>query len=199
MGAPLSQAPPVDGSLVGDEIAHFKSIPWCAKHLSSSSDLIIAPVFSRQPKPHYDDALFSVTLKTRDTIPGFICFYPGPEDRKAYLPRLQAFVSLGNMIAGYGGVSHGGILATIFDEALSLLAPGARWQGWKQEGIATVVTAYLTTRYLKRVEIPGTYLVTVWLAKKEGRKINVEGRMEDEHGVAVASAEALFVEIKERL
>lgn len=107
-------------------------------------------------------------------------------------------MTLGNRVAGYGGVLHGGIVATLFDEVLSLVAPGSRWKGWK-EGLAPVVTAYLTTTYLKQVRLPGTYLITVWVKKKEGRKIFVEGSMEDEGGVKVAGAEALFIEVREKL
>lgn len=205
MGSSSPTPPTTGGSgsssqAVGDEIAHFKSIPWCANHLSRGN-LIITPVFSRKPKPNFDDALFSTTLNTHDTIPAFICFYPGPEDRRAYLPQLQALVSLGNQIAGYGGVAHGGIVATVFDELLSLLAPAARWEGWwrGEEGLVGVVTAYLHTRYVRKVTVPGTYLVTVRLVRKEGRKVFVEGKMEDEKGVTVASAEALFIEAMAKL
>lgn len=219
MGGSSSPSPPPSGvgqQKVDDEIAHFQSIPWCAKYLSSaaasisasspSSSLFITRVFSREPPPPHapqEDAFFNTTLQTPDTIPAFVCFYPGPEDRRAYLPRLQAFVTLGPMIAGYAGVSHGGVVASVLDEALSLLAPGTRWRGSKSEEesrqVAGVVTAYLTTRYVRRVKVPGTYLVTVWLVRKEGRKVFVEGVMEDEDGVKVASAEALFIELREKL
>lgn len=222
---------------VKDEIAYFQAIPWCAKHLAAAAaaasstpsspsenknnnnnnnNLIIAPVYSRTPKPNtMDDALLSTTLNTNDTIPAFICFYPTPpvaDPRRAYLPALQALITLGPLVAGYSGLAHGGLLATVFDEVLSLLAPGARWgAGWREaaeaeaeaeregkgegEGaLAGVVTAYLHTRYLRPVAVPGTYLVSVRLARREGRKMFVEGRMEDERGVMVVSAEALFIE-----
>lgn len=195
---------------IDDEAAYFQAIPWCAKHLTTTSsppaELIITPVWSRQPKlPHsFNDALFSATLRTRDTIRAFVCFYPGPEDRRAYLPRLRALVALGDLVAGYGGLSHGGVVATVLDETLSLLAPAARWNSWltPQEGglgLTGVVTAYLNIKYVRPVTVPGTYLVTVWLVKKEGRKVFVEGKMEDEGGVTVASAEALFIESRGKL
>lgn len=203
----------IDNNNDDEEVAYFRSIPWCAKHLtpssssSSSSELVVTPVWSRRPKlPHsFDDALFSATLRTRDTIRAFVCFYPGPEDRGAYLPRLRALVGLGDLVAGYAGVSHGGVVATVLDETLSLLAPAARWDAWLLppreggRGLVGVVTAYLNIQYLRPVAVPGDYLVTVWLVKKEGRKVFVAGKMEDEGGVAVASAEALFIESREKL
>lgn len=233
---------------VDDEIAYFQSIPWCAQHLnnpssfpssssssSPPSSLIITPVWSRQqPKPpatnpdehdhvhpndeQFDDALFSTTLRTRDTIPAFVCFYPGPdEDRRAYLPRLGALVGLGALVAGYGGLSHGGVVAAVLDETLSLLAPAARWGAWKNRsgggggsgsggssgsqgsGLATVMTAYLNVRYHRPVRVPAAYLVTARLVRRDGRKVFVAGEMEDGGGAVVASAEALFVEAREKL
>lgn len=206
MGGSSTPSPPAAVTGRGiDDIAYFQSIPWCAAHLAAATaaspdgTLVLVPVFSRAPKPNYDDALLSTTLKTPDTIPAFVCFYPGPEDRAAYLPQVQVLVSLGALVAGFGGMSHGGIIATVFDEALSLLMPGARWVGWKKPGVVGGVTAYLHTHYLKRVAVPGTYLVTVRLVKKEGRKVFVEGFMEDKHGAKLARAEALFIEMKEKL
>lgn len=241
------------GQAVDDEIAYFQSIPWCAHHLnnpssfpssssSPPSSLIITPVWSRQqPKPslslnpedhlhsnenqdeQFDDALFSTTLRTRDTIPAFVCFYPGPaEDRRAYLPRLRALVGLGALVAGYGGLSHGGVVAAVLDETLSLLAPAARWGAWKksnrggggsgsggsggssgsqgsEQGLASVMTAYLNVRYHRPVRVPAAYLVTARLVRRDGRKVFVAGEMEDGGGAVVASAEALFVEAREKL
>lgn len=180
-----------------DEVGHFRAISWCASHLQAP-DLTITPAFSRTPRPNYEDALFSQTLKTPDTVSAFVCFYPRPADERKTLPELKALVTLGNLVAGYGGISHGGVVASLLDETLSFIHPGSRWRAYK-DGVAPVVTAYLTTKYLRPVKLPGTYLITVWLAKRDGRKIFVEGVMEDEHGEKVARADALFVETREKL
>lgn len=225
------------------------SFPSSSSSSFPPSSLIITPVWSRQKQPplsplpptctptatspdssanenendeqQFDDALFSTTLRTRDTIPAFVCFYPGPdEDRRAYLPRLRALVGLGALVAGYGGLSHGGVVAAVLDETLSLLAPAARWGAWKksnrgrgggggsggssgsqgsEQGLASVMTAYLNVRYHRPVRVPAAYLVTARLVRRDGRKVFVAGEMEDGGGAVVASAEALFVEAREKL
>lgn len=190
-------APVNDSIHPADEVDHFKSIPWCAQHLIPPN-LNIAPVFSRAPKPRFEDALFSTTLKTQDTISAFICFYPRPKDERDLLPEVKAFVTLGNLVNGYPGVCHGGMVASIFDEVLSLIHPGSRWRP-NAPGITSVVTAYLNTKYLRPVQTPGTYLVTVRLKKADGRKVFIEGVMEDQNGTRLAQAESLFVESRQKL
>lgn len=181
-----------------DEINHLKAIPWCAKHLAAPN-LVIAPVFSREPSTQFEDSFFSQTIKTRDTVPALVCFYPRPNDeRNDLLPELKTLAALGSLVNGYTGICHGGVVASIFDEILSLIHPGSRWRAYKT-GVQSVVTAYLNTTYLKPVKTPGTYLFTVRLNRAEGRKIFVEGIMEDEHGQKLARAEAMFIETREKL
>lgn len=180
-----------------DEVNHFRSIPWCAKHLEAP-DLVATPVFSRVPGPRFHDALLSQTLRTQDTIVAFACFYPRPRSEREVLPALKAFVTLGNLVSGYPGVSHGGVTMTLLDEALSLLAPGSRWRAYR-EGVPGVVTAYLNAKFVREVRLPGTYMISVWLRKAEGRKMFVEGVMEDENGQEVARADALFLQMRQKL
>lgn len=179
------------------EVAHFRAIPWCAKHLAKPG-LTIVPAFSRSIKPNSEDALLSQTLKTRDTIMAYTCFYPRPKDELVNLPEVNAFITFGHLVGGYPGILHGGIVATVLDETLSFITPGARLR-WQNQSAAEVVTAYLNTRYLKPVDIPGTFLVRVWLVKAEGRKMFVAGSIENEHGEKVAEADALFVEVRPKL
>lgn len=188
------------GTITGDaEVAHFRAIPWCARHLAAPN-LTVVPAFCRSPKPRFEDALLSQTLKTADTISAFVCFYPQPRDELASLPEVKAFVTVGNLISGYPGISHGGIVAVILDEALSFISPGSRLRQNKQQQAAPdVVTAYLNTRYLRPLSVPGTYLVRVWLVRVQGRKTFVEGCIENENGERIAEADALFVEVRRKL
>lgn len=186
-----------DSMLDDPEVAHFRAIPWCAKHLAAPG-LTIVPAFSRSTKPSFEDALLSQTLKTHDTISAFICFYPRPQDDLGNLPEVQSFVTLGDLVSGYPGISHGGIVATVLDETLSFISPGSRWR-WQKQSAPEVVTAYLNTRYLRPVQVPGTYLVRVWLVRAEGRKTFVEGCIENANGERVAEADALFVEARQKL
>lgn len=180
-----------------EEVAHFRTIPWCAKHLAAPG-LTIVPAFSRSSKPDLEDALLSQTLKTHDTISAYMCFYPEPKDELGNLPEVKAFITFGHLVGGYPGILHGGIVATVLDETLSFITPGARLR-WQNPNASAPVTAYLNTRYLMPVDIPGTYLVRVWLVKAEGRKTFVAGSIENESGEKVAEADALFVEVRPKI
>lgn len=193
----MAAKPPAD-SITGDaEVAHFHAIPWCAAHLAAPN-LTIVPGFSRSLKPGFEDALMSQTLKTHDTIPAFICFFPTPSDEKAILTEVKSFVTLGSLICGYPGISHGGIVATVLDEALSFISPGSRLR-WQNQSAPPLMTAYLNTRYLRPITVPGTFLVKVWLVKVEGRKTFVEGCIENESGERLAESNALFIELRQKL
>ncbi|PSR80324.1 HotDog domain-containing protein [Coniella lustricola] len=175
-----------------DEIDHFKSIPWCAKHLEAPN-LVVTPGFSRDPRAQ--EPLFCETLRTKDTIAAFVCFYPRPESELDFLPELKAFVTLGNLVGGYPGVCHGGLVATLLDETLSFLGPRHRWLQSRDKLNHDMLKAYLHTDYLQPVKIPGTFLITARLTKKNGRKSYMQGVMEDENGQKVAKADGLFVEL----
>lgn len=211
-------APAHGPTQIDDEVALFQSIPWCARHLASRPDLVVTPVFSRSPKRGAEDALLSQALKTRETVRAFVCFYPAGDNNSSnndgqtttavatpdtadtrLLPEVGVLVSLGTLVSGYDGVAHGGVVALLFDEALSLVHPGSRWRRDASAGPSGVVTAYLNTGYLRPVPTPGEYLIRVTLKKAEGRKVFVEAVMEDERGEKLARADALFIESREKL
>lgn len=180
-----------------DEIKHFKAIPWCAKHLDAPN-LIVAPAFSRHMKPRFEDAFMSTIVHTKHTIPYFVVFYPRPDREAAILPEIKAFVTFGVMMSGYGGVLHGGVVATILDEMTSFITPQARLRDHFPDD-TPIMTAYLNTRYLRPVTIPQTYLVTARWKKTEGRKTFLEAFIENEAGQRVAEADSLFVEARSKI
>lgn len=185
-----------------DDIKHFKSIPWCLKHLQPpDTELIITSAYSRAPKPTTEDALFSETINTPSTLSHFILFYPRPRQPRSALPEIRGLITLGSSLDGHPGICHGGVVATIFDEVLGYAAPGSRLSGEEgemqgaEENVPSYVTAYLNTTYVRPVRTPGTILVVARTTRVEGRKIWVEASMEDGKGDKLARAEALFVEV----
>ncbi|KAK2613246.1 hypothetical protein N8I77_000170 [Diaporthe amygdali] len=186
-----------------DEIRHFKSIPWCLKHLQPpNTELIVTSAYSRSRKSNFEDSLFSETINTPQTLSHFILFYPRPSNPRTVLSEIKGLITLGNNLDGHPGICHGGIVATIFDEVLGYAAPGGRLHGEGENTRAPVpsyVTAYLNTTYLRPVRTPGTILVIARTTKAEGRKIWVEASMEDGEGNKLAKADALFVETKLKL
>ncbi|KAG8157860.1 hypothetical protein KVR01_012132 [Diaporthe batatas] len=188
-----------------EDIEHFKQIPWCLKHLEPpNTDLVISKAYTRGRKPKNEDTLFSVTINSPGTLPHFIFFYPRPTDPRALVPEVKALITLGDDLNGHPGISHGGMVAAIFDEVLGYAAPGVRMISGENRGTSgtpgpSYVTAYLNTTYLKPVRTPATVMVVSRLVRTEGRKIWVEGHMEDGEGVKLAKADSLFVETKLKL
>ncbi|KAA8569427.1 hypothetical protein MFRU_004g02120 [Monilinia fructicola] len=99
-------------------------------------------------------------------------------------------VYLGGAIAGWPGVVHGGLIATIMDESLGRCAI-------RQLAAGTGVTAQLEVRYLKPSVTNAFYVVRCMpIVGEEGggeRKRWVEGRLETLEGRVCVEAKGLFV------
>ncbi|KAM7207630.1 acyl-coenzyme A thioesterase THEM4 [Naviculisporaceae sp. PSN 640] len=178
------------------EIAHFRAIPWCAEMLSDPK-LVVDQSFSRFEKPKFEDSLLSHTLNTPETIPGFITFYRPPEDPKAMVTELNAFISLGNLIDGWGGICHGGIIMTMLDEVMGQLPAVNKLRGNLPD--VQLMTAYLNTKFLAPVRTPTVVMITSTLVKQEGRKYFINAVIRNERGQEMAKGEALFIMLKAKL
>lgn len=94
----------------------------------------------------------------------------------------------GGAIAGWPGVTHGGVTATIMDESLGRAAI-------RRFPAKTGVTANLELNYLKPIVTNSFYVVRT-VPVIEGateRKVWVDGRLETLDGVVCVEAKALFV------
>ena len=112
---------------------------------------------------------------------------------------------------GQPGVLHGGMVATLIDETMGCLIGLIQEQSEprtedevearthpKFGGEVKVVTAELTTRFLKPLRTPGTVLVTARMGGIEGRKWRIEASVEGEGGERIAGAESLWVQLRGR-
>jgi acyl-coenzyme A thioesterase PaaI-like protein len=209
------------------QISYFRSIPWCAAHLSQPG-LVIDQAESRRLKPlNAGDTLISRTLNSADAIPAYITFYSPPQSQTSsastqpantntsntstnLIREIKSFVALGPMVSGWPGVCHGGLVVTLLDEVM-----GQAFAINKQHGLLVdipVMTGYLNTRFDKPVPVPvprGTteeeerevsvLMVTARLVRNDGRKYWMEGEVQTEDGAVLARAEALFIMLKAKL
>ncbi|KAK5229920.1 hypothetical protein LTR72_001454 [Exophiala xenobiotica] len=172
------------------EVDVFQSIPWC-QSLLQDPDYEIEPTASRIYKHNTrEDALLAETLKTDDTIKGWVSLYRRPTQSQPLKDEVRTLLSLSPGLNGYPRVCHGGIVATILDEVLSILVSVCR-RAQGQHG--DNVTAYLNVTYVKPVPTPGVLLVKGKIHKIERRKNFADGEIVNEQGVVLAKAEGLFV------
>jgi acyl-coenzyme A thioesterase PaaI-like protein len=118
-------------------------------------------------------------------------FYP-PEIEKVHL----VFV-LGQSIVGHPGITHGGLIAALFDEAIGILAH----RYLKKPAF----TAYIKVDFKQKVPYKSYVKITVSVDQHQGRKLYLKadlteftnGQSIEADGELLATAEALFVVPKE--
>lgn len=173
----------------------FESIPWC-KNILDDPAFAVEECPSRIPKPETrEDALLAQTLKSSDTIEGWVSLY---RRHGANLKdEVRTLLSLRPGLNGYPGVCHGGIVATMLDEVMSILVSQCRLsQGLPGHN----VTADLHITYVKPVPTPAVILCKAKVKDIKGRKYYVDAEIVNENGVVWAKADGLFVSIqKEKL
>lgn len=92
----------------------------------------------------------------------------------------------GNNFQGFNGVLHGGMIASLLDDAL--------WYACFDKGFSTF-TAELTVRYHKVIDPETEVRVRGWCEGHAGRVIRAAGEILDDAGLVLASAQGKFLEI----
>lgn len=87
---------------------------------------------------------------------------------------------------GFQGIIHGGIIATVLDEAMSQ-AVAAAYQ--------PALTCSLEVRLRQRVRPGEPLIVRGWVVERRRRRILVEAVLLDEQGKQRAHARAIFLEV----
>lgn len=95
-------------------------------------------------------------------------------------------VWFGPLAEGPPGHAHGGAIAAVLDEAMG----AAAWLNGHP-----VVAAELATHFHALVPLSTVVCFEASLASVEGRKVRTRAVLRDLHGVAYATAEALFIEL----
>ncbi|KAK3617084.1 hypothetical protein LTR56_025530 [Elasticomyces elasticus] len=196
-------------STTSDTKAAFLQTPWAA--LLDRSNTVCRVSASRQPKRSTEDSLFAETLATPRTVQSCLSFYTKPADTDHSIDEVSTLFIVGDGMNGHTGILHGGIVASVIDEAMGIMM----WLNLEREremlearaskGLADgenpnrvgSFTATLDTKFLKPILTPGSFLVTARYLKKEGRKtwVGAEIKQHQKQGETVcATGEALFIE-----
>jgi acyl-coenzyme A thioesterase PaaI-like protein len=125
-----------------------------------------------------------------------VCFACGPANpdgmqlKFSYTPErhfVTCHLSLEARFTGATGYAHGGIIATLLDEAMA-----------KSNGLGgtRAVTLRLTTNYRKMVPIQKKLLLTGWRTAKKGRKLFLRAELKDAKGTILAEGKGLFLKVE---
>jgi acyl-coenzyme A thioesterase PaaI-like protein len=178
------------------DIERIASIPWCAKYLNKP-DVVVETAPSRIPQSTQEHELFSRTLNSPGTVDAFVIFYNQPQNDQEPIQEIKSFLTLGSGLNGYPGVCHGGIVASILDEVLSFFLPlNARRNVFPQ---VNYMTGYLNTSYLGPIPTSTTVMCVARVVKIDGRKVYLEGHIENEAGAVLAKGDALFIGLKPKI
>lgn len=91
---------------------------------------------------------------------------------------------------GYPGRMHGGIVATMLDEAM----------GWAVYGAASWgATARLNIRFRRPVPIDAPLRIEAWVTSNRSRLLELRAELRDASGTLLADAEGSFMKLDERL
>ncbi|KAL4946869.1 HotDog domain-containing protein [Aspergillus oleicola] len=188
--------------------------------MSEISGYVSIPTYSRHRKPATgEDGFFAGTLASPCTIPTVRTFravnlqsslpsqpppWPSPTASPHVIPvpgadLLMVLQLAAPGVCGHPSTAHGGVLATLIDEAMSLgvtlYAPeaGEDWSAASSgvsgnAGVSTtsaspprirskMFTAQLDVRYKKAVSVPGDVEVRVQVLAKQGRKVWVRAQL----------------------
>jgi uncharacterized protein (TIGR00369 family) len=103
--------------------------------------------------------------------------------------RIRGAFRLGADYAGGPGFIHGGIIATVLDEAMGKLS---RFRGVR------AVTAELTIEYLKPVGVDQDLEIEAYETDQKGRSLFYTGEIRDRSGQVLARGRGRFVEVAKR-
>ena len=123
------------------------------------------------------------------------CFACGPDNPEGlrlvfrYTPKKHLVVCTVKIPARYQGATgfaHGGILATLLDEAMA-----------KSNGLSGIraMTLRLHVSYRRVASIERKLRLTGWRIRKRGRKLNLRSELRDPAGNLLAEARGLFLEV----
>jgi uncharacterized protein (TIGR00369 family) len=103
--------------------------------------------------------------------------------------RIRGAFKLGGEYQGGPGFIHGGIIATVLDEAMGKVC---RFRGVR------AVTAELIVEYLKPVSVDAPLLIEAYEVEKIGRNLHFVGEIRNQAGDLLARGRGRFVVIEPR-
>ncbi|KAI1753250.1 HotDog domain-containing protein [Xylaria castorea] len=209
-------------------MSSFESIPWCAALLQKPGVVRFTPQARAPAGPDgrfpSQDQLFKTSLKTADTVPDYIGFYQSPfsDPTRMTLPPTpssmeggpQFLINTMSLLAdlrpgvnGFNGTVHGGLIASLLDEAMGclifanavvlreMMAKGAKIPAHvlNLAEAGPVFTASMNVKFMKPIPTPQVVIATATLTKAEGRKLSLAYDIKDNKGTEYAKGEGMWI------
>lgn len=121
-------------------------------------------------------------------------------DPRRPIQRVDTLFSLGDGLTGYRRTVHGGMIATMVDEAMGTVNEINTALG--KDGLVhklSSMTAGLDITFLRPVSAPGVVCVTAWTEGIEGRKTRMKCEVKDGEGNVLAKSSSTWVALKPNL
>ncbi|PGH35083.1 hypothetical protein GX50_02114 [[Emmonsia] crescens] len=227
MSSPSTSMDPPAYAVPAETLNHFQSDPWTSSFLNLSTHTA-TKIYSRTSDPSTgEDAFFAHTINSPTTIPYCLTLRKKQPDTPPIQPPYASFpppatgpnapktgpipsnkVDLFALfdlatpgINGHPNTAHGGVIATLLDEimsvAVSVHIPGYRENASAER--ARLYTAQLDIRYLKPVRVPGMVVVKAWCVAREGRKFFMRGQLVQEEGEGEGRGKGQLEWVKRKL
>lgn len=104
--------------------------------------------------------------------------------------RAIAEFTIQSQFQGYPGRAHGGVVATMLDEAMS----------WAVYSVgAWSMTARMTARFRAAVPLGEPITATGWITRDRGRYLELRSELRDASNTLLAEADGLFVRVTGRV
>ena len=127
--------------------------------------------------------------------PCFACSPHNPRGLKMRFRRVaggavECHYRAGPELAGFEGVVHGGIQATLLDDTMAFAARDA-----VDDHQASVVTVEMNVKYRRPVPVGAPLVVRVELERRKGRQMFFRGEIRSDSGEVLTQAQARWMRI----
>lgn len=183
--APNAEAGRVPGSNPSTQVPSLKTEPGHEPHYVASRP------YRNYPPSKLLHSLTAGTLRGpgRFAVPPLVLAKTeaGAQAEGGHAGDCDIFIHVGRSLCGHDGIIHGGLLATICDEALARTA-------FVSLPAKVGVTAKLEVEYKAPTMADQFIVVKTRLVEAKGRKAVVEGVVQDLKGTTLVKSKAIFVQ-----
>jgi acyl-coenzyme A thioesterase PaaI-like protein len=192
------------------DLAFFAALPCFQRYYQKPNLYHATDFISQQKDPHTtSNSFFNETIRSPSTITRAVTLinrnlHDADPDTTAVTktvdhtistadPAFLLFVQIGKGLNGFSDTVHGGVLASLIDETLSICAETCKAQSPEGRSGVAVYTANLNVSYHIPVLSPGVLYIRAWVRQRVGRKWFLDAELLNEREQICVSAKSLWI------